>query len=41
MDEPTTIILFGAICSMTAIVSSSQREIVPSAKAPPDTPWPE
>ncbi len=40
IEEPTTT-CGPLVVSNTASVSSSQREIVPSRKSPPDWPWPE
>ena len=41
IDEPTTTCGPAQNRSNTATLSSSQRPMVPSAKAPPDSPWPE
>jgi hypothetical protein len=41
IDEPITTCGPAQNCSNTAILSSSHRPMVPSMKAPPDSPWPE
>ena len=41
IDEPTSTCGPLAKLSNTAALSSSQRPMVPSVNAPPDSPWPE
>jgi len=41
MEEPTTTCGPWQQDSKTAMLSSSQRPIVPSVSAPPASPWPE